>query len=58
MNDALQILERINAIATTARDVLEYRALIAEAAKAGDLDVKVDTYERTADAVTAFLKED
>ena len=55
MNEALKILDKVLDIAQKAGDVAEYRALIAEAARNGDLDVQVATYQKTADEVSSFI---
>lgn len=55
MNDAVKILERVFAIAKKAGDIAEYRALLAEAVRSGDLDLQVASYEQTADKVDAFI---
>lgn len=55
MNEALKILDKVLDIAKKAGDVAEYRALLAEAARKGDLDVQVATYQKTADDVSSFI---
>lgn len=58
MNEAVKLLETIHRIAKEATTIAEYRALVAEAAQRGDLDVSVETYKGTAERVDAFISGD
>ncbi len=55
---ALKILDKLEEIMNKAADVAEYRALLQEAARAGDLDPAADRFEAANARAESFIQGD
>lgn len=57
MERVIRVLEALRDIAAQAEDLARYRALVAEAARRGDLDLITVDLDKTAADVAAFIEE-
>ena len=56
VSDLIAIIDKIEAIAKKAQSNAEYRAMLAEAAQRGDLDVSSDAFEDANADAEAFIQ--
>ena len=58
MDRVIKVLQALREIADKAESVARYRALVAEAARRGDLDLVAYDLSKTAQEIDAFIGDD